>query len=437
MPPANYRSKSRASKSHRNKPRFTSQQFEVTIESLGAQGDGIAQGPSGMLYVSLGLPGDRVRVETTGTQGDGVAARIVDIIEPSPHRVTPPCPYYGQCGGCSLQHAEDGFYQNWKQELLGARLFGPVQPMARVAPGLRRRAEFAYEVDGRRVIIGFQHRGSHQIVDVAACLLTLPEVTAILAPLRELLPQVIKRGSGDVTVTQADNGLDVVISGALTLDLAIRERLAAFAETHDLARLCWRQPQDEAEPVAARRAPIVQFGASPVEIPPAAFLQPSAQGEALLTQLVLSAFADGPKRAVADLYAGSGTFSLPLAALGHRVHAVEGAAAPLAALNAAARRLSLPVTTECRDLARRPLLQAELSKVQAVVFDPPRAGAAPQVEQLVLFGPPLVVAVSCNPNTLARDVKTLIEGGYRLERLTPVDQFPYTAHLEAVAVLRR
>jgi 23S rRNA (uracil1939-C5)-methyltransferase len=388
------------------------------------------------------LPGDRVAVETVGPQGEGIAARIVEIIEPSSHRVTPPCPYFGQCGGCSLQHAEDGFYRSWKQGLVGARLDGLVAPMARVAAGSRRRAEFAYTVEGKRVVLGFQQRSSHALVDVDSCLLMLPEVSAILAPVRGLLPQLMTRGSGDVTVTQTDNGLDVTISGQLALDLGVRERLAAFADTHDLARLCWRQPGDEAEPVAKRRAPMVSFGPRPVkvvpvEIPPGAFLQPSGPGEAVLAGLVLAAFAGGPKRAVADLYAGSGAFSLPLAALGHRVHAVEGVAAPLAALDAAARRSGLMVSTECRDLARRPLLQPELTKFQAVVFDPPRAGASAQAEQLAQAGPALVVAVSCNPNTLARDVKILLEGGYRLESLTPVDQFPFSAHLEAVAVLRR
>ena len=432
MPPRSF-SKSR---SRSRRPAFTPQQFEVTVDTLGAQGDGVAHLGGKPVYVAYGLPGDRVVVETTGPQGEGVAARIVELLGASSHRVTPPCPLFGRCGGCSLQHAEDGFYRDWKQGLLSARLDGPVQPLARVAPGTRRRAEFAFRVQGKRVTLGFQQRASHALVDVDACLLMVPEVTAMVQPIRDLLVDLKVEGTGDATVTATDSGIDLVIAGALDLNLAAREALAAFADRYDLARLCWRLPDGEIEPVAKRRGPMVHFGEVPVEIPPAAFLQPSRQGEAILTGLVLAAVGDA-KLAVADLYAGSGTFSLPLAKRGHRIHAVEGVAASLDALDAAARRLGLGVTTECRDLARRPLLAPELAKFQAVVFDPPRAGASAQAEQLAQAGPALVVAVSCNPNTLARDVKILLEGGYRLESLTPVDQFPFSAHLEAVAVLRR
>jgi 23S rRNA (uracil1939-C5)-methyltransferase len=237
-----------------------------------------------------------------------------------------------------------------------------------------------------------------------------------------------------VTLTEA--GLDVLVEADARLDLFDRERLAGFADAQDLARLNWRRPgAGFVDPIARRRGAVVRFAGVAVEPAPGGFLQPTKSGELAIAELVTAAIGDAVQ--VTDLYSGCGSFTFPLAVPGRAVHAVEGEEAPIRALEAAANAQGLRVTTEVRDLARRPLLAPELKKFQAVVFDPPRAGASAQAEQLAEAGPPVVVAVSCNPATLARDLKILQGGGYRVEAVTPIDQFPFSAHLEAVAVCRR
>ncbi len=292
---------------------------------------------------------------------------------------------------------------------------------------------------GKGLSLGFARRASHDLIDIGECPVLVPPLVAVLAPLRAALVRALPGGSkGDAIATLTDTGIDLVIESEATLGLPARETLAAFAEVQDLARLSWRRPGQDAEPVAARRKPLVRPGGVAVELPPGGFLQPSAEGEATLARLVTDAIAEfaKPDGRVADLYAGCGSFALPLAR-NHPVHAVEGEAATLAALAKAAGQAHLRITTETRDLARKPLRGKELAGFGAVCFDPPRVGAAGQAKALAESGPALVVAVSCNPATLGRDVRTLLDGGYRLVRATPVDQFLWSARLEAVAVLTR
>ncbi len=284
------------------------------------------------------------------------------------------------------------------------------------------------------MILGFNTRASHDIVDLAMCPLLAPGLLDLIPKLRTYLSSAVDEGaSGDVIATLTASGIDLIVEGDARLDLFGRQNAAAFADAADLARLSWRL-RGEIEPLSCRRPPQVIFGGVPVEPPPGGFLQPSLAGEAALTRLVLDAV--GEATAVADLYAGCGSFSFPLAQRA-TVHAVEGDGPALRALKAAAGRASAKITTEERDLARRPLFGPELKPFQAVVFDPPRAGAAAQAEALAAAGPRRVVAVSCNPATLARDTRILMNGGYRLLQVTPVDQFPWAAHLEAVAVFER
>ena len=415
-----------------------SRTLDVSITHLGARGDALAQEGGDTLYIPYGVPGDRVRVRTLGKQGDGWNAVIAEILTPSPQRVEPVCAHFGVCGGCALQQVDRAVYAAWKVNLLTEPLrrvgidLEP-EPLVQVPLGLRRRAQMAF-INRRGVcLLGYHERSAHRVVDLTECSVLLPEMVAALPGLRGLLASLIPDGTGEVTMTATETGLDVLVEGELTLDLFTRERLADFAAEQDLGRLSWRRPGAEVEPVARRRGPLVRFGRNGVEPPPGSFVQPTALGEQTIAQLILAAIPAGGK--VADLYAGCGSFSIPLAERGAQVHAVEGDSLPLSALAAAARQGGLAITTETRDLARRPLLPHEMKTYKAVVFDPPRAGAADQVEQLALGGPPIIVAVSCNPNTLARDLKALLAAGYRLQSLTPIDQFPFTAHLEAVAVL--
>ena len=420
---------------------------ELRIDAVGARGDGQARLDGEAVFVPFTVAGDTVLARIESRRGDGLAASLVEVLEPGPGRVAPPCPHYGRCGGCSLQHLDDASYAGWKRDLLITQLARQglgelaVLPLVRVPPASRRRATFAFSRSRGATLAGFNGRASHTVIDVERCLLLEPALVALLPALRLILAKVVPEGTGgDVTVTLTEGGLDVLVEAEARLDLFDRETLAAFAEAADLARLTWRRPGGGfAEPIARRRAAEVGFAGVMVEPSPGAFLQPTRGGELAIVERVLAAAGDAGT--VADLYAGCGSFTLPLSRRG-AVHAVEGEQGPLAALDAAIRRDGLPVTTEIRDLARRPLAPHELIAYRAVVMDPPRAGAAQQAAELAKpgdakGGPHILVMVSCNPATLARDLRLLMEGGWRPEDITPIDQFPWSAHLEAVVVLRR
>ena len=429
---------------HRPSPRIAEPRIaELTVAEVGARGDGIAVFDGAKVFVPLTVPGDRVRVavkEPANAKGDGLRADLLEILEPGPGRATPPCSHFGACGGCTLQHMEDAAYAPWKAGLVQGALArvglsdAPLEPLSRTPPGARRRARFAALKRGRRVWFGFNERLSHRLADLTECPVLLPRLFALVEPLRGLLLSVLPDGGGcDVIATDLDGGIDLVLVGPRSLDRAARERLGAFGEGEGVARISWQaDDRGTPEPIAHRRPVAVRFAGLPVTPPPGAFLQASAEGEAALVAAVLANIGE-PKR-VADLFAGLGTFAVPLAQRA-AVHAVEGDAPALAALNKAAGALRL--TTERRDLFENPLTPKELARFDAVVFDPPRAGAAAQAQALAGSKVPRVVAVSCNPATFARDARTLVDGGYALNRVYPVDQFLWSAHVEVVGVFSR
>lgn len=435
--------RSPAGRPHKAKAPPPARAVEVEIEEIGARGDGVARLNGEQVFVPFTVPGDRVVARVEGRRGEGLAAALVEVVSAGPGRAEPPCPHFTRCGGCAMQHVDAALYAEWKRNLLVTQLARaglgdvPVGALVQVPPGSRRRAAFAFTRRKGQTVLGFNARASHAVIDIRECLLLEAPLAALLPPLRTMLAQVVADGEdGDVVVTLTENGLDVVVEAAARLDLFDRETLAAFAEAQNLARLSWRRPgAGFIDPIARRRPALVRFAGIGVEPVPGGFLQPTKGGELAIAEAVVAAVGDAAP--VADLYSGCGSFTFPLAVSGRAVHAVEGEEAPIRALEAAANAHSLRVTTEVRDLARRPLLGAELKKFQAVVFDPPRAGASSQAEQLAEGGPALVVAVSCNPATLARDLRTLRDGGYTIQSVTPIDQFPFAAHLEAVAVCRR
>jgi 23S rRNA (uracil1939-C5)-methyltransferase len=296
-----------------------------------------------------------------------------------------------------------------------------------------------------RGIVGFNRRESHMVLNVLECPVILPEIAALLSPLRTLCAALPALGKGaDIRITRYHAGLDLLLAPDRPAEpgLADREALAAFATEHAVCRLSWWNG-DEAEPIAVRQAPVIRFGGVPVQPPADAFLQPSAEGERAVVETVLAGLADTAPARIADLYAGCGALTFPLSALAP-VHAVEGDAWMLDALQAAARTLPAQatptgnaITAQRRDLWRDPPTPDELSAFDAVVFDPPRAGAQPVAKTLAQSSVPAVVAVSCNPATFGRDLRILVDGGYSVDRVTPIDQFPWSAHVEAVAVLRR
>ncbi|MSO81658.1 MAG: 23S rRNA (uracil(1939)-C(5))-methyltransferase RlmD [Alphaproteobacteria bacterium] len=423
---------------------------EITIGRLGTRGDGVAYAADGDLFVAGALPGERVAVTPGPPRGDGRTARLEAVLDRSPDRVPAPCPHFGNCGGCTVQHLASDAYSAWKRALVVGALQrhgldgALVAPLQRPAPALRRRAEFAAtrgRGKGDGVTLGFHASASDRVVDLRECLVLDQALIALLPPLRQALAGVVRPGdTADVMLTRADNGIDVLIGGTRPLRSDAVSALARLAETQDLARIAWRGKGGGSEPVAQRRLPRLALGGVPVALPPGAFVQAVAAAERALTSIVLDALAGLPARAtVADLFAGCGPFTLALASAGRRVHAVDGAADAIAALLAAAGAAGFSgrATAETRDLARRPLMAAELDRHGAVVFDPPRGGAAAQAAEIARSKVKLVVAISCNPATFARDASILAAGGYALRAVQPVDQFVHTGHVELVAVFVR
>ncbi|MEM7547484.1 MAG: class I SAM-dependent RNA methyltransferase [Pseudomonadota bacterium] len=402
----------------------------VRIERLGAQGDGIsAEG----VFAPFSLPDETLAGEVV----DGRIARPT-ITDPSPDRTTPPCPHFGTCGGCALQHASDSFIATWKRGQIASALAArgitgvEIRDTVTSPPRSRRRATFAARRTKKTVQVGFRGRGSEEVITLNEChlvdhalLIALPaiEAAAMLGASRK----GVIRGTATLSV----GGIDLAIEDAKPLERQGIIAAAALAERHDLARLTWN-----GEITAARRSAAQRFGTAEVTPPPGGFLQATREGEATLVAAATEAL--GKATRIADLFAGCGTFTLPLATSAE-VHAVEGAKALTDALDAGWRRAVgvKKVTTEARDLFRRPLLSTELAAFDGVVIDPPRAGAAAQMEHLATHGPTRIASISCNPATFARDARTLIDGGYRLDWVLPVDQFRWSPHVEIAARFSR
>ena len=421
-------------------PRSTT--LEVEIAALSGRGEGIAESPKGRLYVPGAVPGDRVDVRLGPKGREGEAAEMIALLAPGPDRVEVACAHFFLCGGCALQGlAPSACGAGTGGRGAGALAAGglgsaPPAPLVGMARGDRRRADFVARRVGEGALIGFHRRKSHKIVDIGECPVLDPALAGLLPALREVFAAILAPGAAvDCKATKTASGIDLVIVGDLALTLERRERLSAFAETAALARLAVRNAAaDLLDPIAIRRSPEIRFDDVAVEFPPAAFLQASPAAEAVLVAEVAAALAGA--RRVADLYAGLGAFALPLSRQAS-VRAVEGDAAAAAALRSAAARAGRRITVETRDLARRPLSAAELDGCDAVVFDPPRIGAKEQTAEIARSKAPLVAAVSCAPASFARDARLLVEGGYRLERVVPVDQFVWSSEVEIFALFRR
>jgi 23S rRNA (uracil1939-C5)-methyltransferase len=412
-------------------------ELTVTIDHLGALGDGVAETAGGRLHIPFAAPGDRVRV----TPKSKDAATLAELLEPGPDRTGPPCRHFGTCGGCALQHLQPDYIAEWKRERVISVLArsglgkAEVAQTIRVPPGTRRRATLAARRSGKRITFGFAGRASHRLVDLQECWILRPELARLIAPMRDCLGTLLGADeTADVALTWTETGVDLVLIRRRPLGLADREALAAFAEAADLARVSWRAgPSAVAEPVAARRLPQIRVGADLIAFAPGAFLQPSIEGEAQLVRLVEEAIA-GIRGPVVDLFCGLGTFAAP-ASRGGPVAAFDADKTAMAALQTAMR--GRPVTAQARDLFREPLTVRELNVFAAAILDPPRAGAQAQARSLADSAVPAIAYVSCNPVSFARDAAILAEGGYRLEQVTPVDQFAWSPHVELVGVFRR
>lgn len=415
----------------------TDQTIDLTIDALGARGDGVATHDGAKLFVPFTLAGERVRVRRLGED----RAALVERLRDSPDRIAPECRHFGTCGGCALQHLEASAYAAWKVAQLRVALAPrglhdvPVAPLVRVSPATRRRAEFAARRVKGHVTLGFHARLSHDIVDMEDCRVLDPALVGLVAPLRDLMQGLSSIAWADIMATRTDSGIDLLFTFDAAPERKSIATLIAFANAHDLARVSWRKSASP-ELIIERRKPQIRFGAIAVDLPSGAFLQAAPEAEAAIVDIVVRSV--GKAKRVIDLYAGCGTLTFPLAR-NAQVYALEGQAELVAALDSAARRggVGPRVRAERRDLTRRPLLANELAEANAIVFDPPREGAREQAAHLAQSRVKTIVGVSCNPATFARDARLLVDAGYALEQVTPVDQFLWTPHLELVGVFRR
>ena len=402
------------------------------IDRLGHLGDGVAQGPDGPIFATGVLPGEEVDGTLTGD-------RLTDIriVIPSTDRVKPPCRHARSCGGCQLQHASDPFVARWREEvvrlaLAGQGLNAPFRSMAISPPNARRRATLSGRRTKGGVLLGFHAKGSDIITPIPDCKLLHPALIAAFPGLEVLVAMGGSRTTElSLMITTTRSGVDMVVTGGKPLDGPFRLDLSRVVEAHGFSRLTW-----DGETVALRDRPAQGIGRATVVPPAGAFLQATAEGEAALLAGVRDAL--GPQRRAIDLFAGVGTFTLPLAET-MEVHAVEGEAAMVQALDLAARNTPglHRISVETRDLFRRPLEPDEMKGFTGAVIDPPRAGAEAQTVALAKSQVAVVAAVSCNPVTFARDARILTKAGVPLDWVQVVDQFRWPTHVALVARFAR
>lgn len=403
---------------------------ELSIVALDVQGQGVA---ANGLIVPLGLPGERALVTFEGKR-----AELVETLNASPERVEPICPWFGRCGGCAAQHMSASLYRRWKRGLVAEALdregvSAEVGDLVDAHGAGRRRATFhARFPHGTPDEVGFMRARSHDIIAIDDCPLfspgmvgAVPAARALAGDLRGLMKPL------DISVTATLDGLDIDLRGSGPIGRAETQKLARTANALDLAPV-----SNHGDIVIERRPPRVAFGEAMATLPPGGFLQATEAGEAWLANFAERALADSKK--AADLFCGTGAFALRLAR-GHEMFAADADAAAVGALvRAAAATPGLhKLKAERRDLFRRPLRADELAAFDAVLIDPPRAGALEQARTLAASALPLVVSISCNAATFARDARILIDGGFQVESVTPLDQFRFSAHVEIAAVFRR
>ena len=406
----------------------------LTISRLGHRGDGVADTPEGPVFIAYTLPGETVEVEAFPGHLD--RRHLLRVESASPERIASVCPHFGVCGGCQTQHWEFSRYRDWKRGLVvealhQAGLDAPVGDLIDAHGEGRRRAVFHARRGPHGVLeVGFAAYRAHQIIGIDRCPVLAPSLSGALPAAWAIAEAIGPDKPLDIQVTAADPGLDVDVRGSGPLGARHTAALARLAETHRLARLT-----RHGELIVQRALPTVRMGNAAVPLPPGAFLQATAEGEAVLARLVTEHV--GKARAVADLFCGVGPFALRLAERA-RVTAADADSAAIAALREAAKAPGLkPIAAEARDLFRRPFAPDELKAFDAAVFDPPRQGAEAQARQLAASRVPVVVAVSCNAATFARDARILVDGGYKPTSVTPVDQFRHSAHVEIVGRFER
>ena len=408
----------------------------LIIDHVGHFGDGVAVSGGETLYVPYALGGETVDVLPSSGHPD--RRTLAHVVTPSPQRIDPFCPHFGTCGGCAIQHWQDDAYRNWKRQLvvdtlnhagIGCEVLELIDAHG---TGRRRMTLHARQSQQGILRVGFAAAGRHEIIAIDHCPILDPAMHGAIEAandIAELLRPVSK--PLDIQITAADNGLDVDVRGSGPLGTALLSALSKLAEKHNLARLT-----RHGELVIMRKPPVVRVGKAQVTLPTGSFMQPTAVGEETLAALAFER-CKGAKH-IADLFCGFGPFAFRLAEK-FKVAVFDSDAAAVTALQNAVKLTQglKPIKAEARDLFRRPLMPQELRDYDCVVFDPPRQGAQAQSQQLAASKIALAVAVSCNPATFARDARILIDGGFKIDSVTPVDQFRHTPHVELVAKFRR
>ncbi|TWF57244.1 class I SAM-dependent RNA methyltransferase [Neorhizobium alkalisoli] len=409
----------------------------VTINRLGAQGHGIANGEHGPVYVPFALPGETFAIARNGDHGT-----VISTSNLSPDRIEPVCRHFGPdsdaCGGCSLQHLAAKPYNDFKRELVvdalkSKGLTPEVLETVTCEPGQRRRVVFSAKQTEKEFLLGFNRAETNHIISITECPIASPGIVARLDAVRAI-GRALAIGSETfrIAVMETLSGLDIAAEGLKPLaDKQRRQVTETVLALKGIARV-----SVNGETIIEPQKPLIDFGGVKVSPPPGGFVQATVEAEQAMADLVLKHV--GKSKRVLDLFAGSGTFSLRLARVA-KVHAAEGDDKSVKALDFAARNTQglKPVTVEKRDLFRRPMIPAELKVFDAVVFDPPRAGAEVQVKELARSTVKKICAVSCNPLTLARDLRILVDAGWRIKSVTPIDQFLWSTHVEAVALLEK
>ena len=405
---------------------------EVVIDHVGVAGDGVAKTKHGAVYVPFALPHEVANIAVENGHGT-----IIALKKSSPERVEAKCRHFEACGGCALQHWADDPYQMWKRSLVvealeGRKITTDVEPIIPCEPHTRRRMILTARVTPKGQIVGFNRYQSHDVIAIEECPVSRPELVDELAAIRSLAALLANYAKEiRINVTLAENGIDVALEGCKINDERLRQRLVEEGLKQSFIRLT-----ADGEIIIEKERPELHFGSATVELAAGGFLQATKEAEEFMASLVMQ----GLKKAknAADLFSGAGTFTFRMAEK-MKVHAVENDDSALKSLDRAYRQsVGLKtVTYEKRDLFRRPLLPRELEAFDGLVFDPPRAGAEEQAREIAKTNIPHVVAVSCNPVTMARDLSILVEGGYTIEKLVPIDQFLWSPHVEAVALLKK
>lgn len=414
----------------------------LTIEDIGPKGDGIARGDRGPVYIDRALPEDVVEARLYKSDDGVMRGSVERVVEASPFRIKPDCSLYERCGGCSLQHAEKEFYRKYKIHLVQSALkrahLKPqfLEPIFCASRG-RRRATFAAFLQNKKLVMGYYKRRSHIITDIEDCLVVHPDLIAWRDMAAPYLKNIICDSRPvDVFLQMVDGQCEIVITGPIgrkdSPDLQVREAAAKLVQETGIARLSWRlKPFDTPEIIIENKKLTAHFGSLSVSLPPAAFLQPTEEGERTLVKAVLDFLPDDVRHA-ADLFCGCGTFTGPLLDKVGKVSAFD-----IGGMEALQKAKAPHLTAVKRDLFKNPLRKDELDAFDAVVFDPPRAGAREQMEELARSRVKTAIGVSCNPATFARDARLLCDHGFRLEKVQIVDQFVWSHHVELVGLFTR